>query len=67
MANQTAAQKRKRTMKKAMKKQGGLLGRAGRRLMGRAQQIEAGVSGNPPPKKKKRAAPKKKKTMRKRY
>ncbi len=40
------ANSRKKTLKKAVKGMGGLLGRAGRGLMGRRGQIERAVSGN---------------------
>ena len=58
MAANNTTKKRKRTMKKAMGRAGGLLGRAGRGLMGRGAQIEKQVSGNGNSRKK--AAPKKK-------
>ncbi len=57
----TNTKKRKRTMKKAMGRAGGLLGRAGRGLMGRASRIEEAVSPTPT---RKRTA-KKKQTVKK--
>ncbi len=63
MANNT--QKRKRTMKKAMRGAGGLLGRAGRDIMGRAGRIEAAV--NPKPTRKKAAKKKQSVKKKRRY
>ena len=51
---------RKKTLKKAARRAGGLLGIAGRSLMGRGAQIERAVGGNGNSRKKRKAAPKKK-------
>lgn len=54
--------KRKKTLKKGMKKAGGLLGRAGRGLMGRGRQIEEAVYQPKTTRKKPNPAKKKKRT-----
>ena len=56
------AKKRKKTLKKGMKRAGGLLGRAGRGLMGRGRQIEEAVYQPTRTRKKPSPAKKKKRT-----
>ena len=55
-----ASQKRKKTMKKIVKKNPGLLGRAGRGLLGRGASIRQAVEGTPTRKKKTTAKKKRK-------